>query len=78
MIDHKTSCMNLLDLWIWEEHPLKLHLFHHLKEQITKHKEDLSTVTLRNINGETQTWDLFVATWLGLVQMRHVKGFLIN
>ncbi|KAF6071626.1 GDA1/CD39 (nucleoside phosphatase) family protein [Candida albicans] len=46
------------------------------KEQITKHKEDLSTVTLRNINGETQTWDLFVATWLGFGANQARKRFL--
>ena len=46
------------------------------KEQITKHKEDLSTVTLRNINGETQTWDLFVATWLGFGANEARKRFL--
>ncbi|KAI3403148.2 YND1 [Candida oxycetoniae] len=34
-------------------------------EQIEKHKEDLSSVTIRNINGETQEWNVFVATWLG-------------
>ncbi|CAK9441191.1 uncharacterized protein LODBEIA_P50600 [Lodderomyces beijingensis] len=34
-------------------------------EQIESHKNDLSRVTLRNINGETQDWNVFVATWLG-------------
>ncbi|EMG47073.1 Golgi apyrase [Candida maltosa Xu316] len=46
------------------------------KEQITKHAEDLSKVTLRNINGETQTWDLFVATWLGFGANEARKRFL--
>ncbi|CAH2352596.1 golgi apyrase [[Candida] railenensis] len=34
-------------------------------EEIAKHQDDLSKVTLRNINGETQTWNVFVETWLG-------------
>ncbi|KAI5962096.1 YND1 [Candida pseudojiufengensis] len=35
------------------------------EDQIKKHNNDLSKVLLRNINGQTQTWDVFVATWLG-------------
>ncbi|KAI5962844.1 YND1 [Candida margitis] len=35
------------------------------KGQIEKHNNDLSKVTLRNINGETQKWNVFVETWLG-------------
>lgn len=34
-------------------------------DQIEKHKDDLSKVILRNINGQTQEWNVFVETWLG-------------
>lgn len=34
------------------------------QEEIQKHDEDLSTVVLRNVNGETQNWRVFVETWL--------------
>lgn len=34
-------------------------------EEREKHAEDLLTVALRNINGETQEWRVFVETWLG-------------
>lgn len=34
------------------------------EEEIKKHHDDLSTVTLRNINGQTQEWNVFVQTWL--------------
>lgn len=35
------------------------------EDEIIKHDEDLSTVIIRNINGESQTWRVFVETWLG-------------
>lgn len=35
------------------------------KDQIEKHRDDLSTVTLRNVNGKNQEWNVFVETWLG-------------
>lgn len=34
-------------------------------EERKKHAEDLLTVALRNVNGETQEWRVFVETWLG-------------
>lgn len=34
------------------------------EEEIKKHKEDLSAVSLRNLNGEIQEWNVFVETWL--------------
>lgn len=34
-------------------------------EQIERHREDLSRVTLRTVEGQTVEWNLFVATWLG-------------
>ena len=46
------------------------------KEQIAKHSDDLAKVTLRNINGQTQSWDVFVATWLGFGANEARKRFL--
>lgn len=34
-------------------------------DQIEKHQDDLSTIILRNINGQPQEWKVFVETWLG-------------
>ncbi|CDO93883.1 unnamed protein product [Kluyveromyces dobzhanskii CBS 2104] len=34
-------------------------------EQITRHKEDMHTIYLKNVNGDVQEWDVFVSTWLG-------------
>ena len=34
-------------------------------QEATQHQQDLLQVTLRNVNGETQTWRVFVETWLG-------------
>ncbi|EGW35615.1 uncharacterized protein SPAPADRAFT_69800 [Spathaspora passalidarum NRRL Y-27907] len=45
-------------------------------EQIKKHAEDLAKVTLRNVNGQTQSWDVFVATWLGFGANEARKRFL--
>ncbi|RLV90714.1 Golgi apyrase [Spathaspora sp. JA1] len=44
--------------------------------EIEKHGEDLAKVTIRNINGQTQTWDVFVATWLGFGANEARKRFL--
>ncbi|CAR24325.1 apyrase [Lachancea thermotolerans CBS 6340] len=33
--------------------------------EIEKHDDDISSVILRSLNGETQTWRVFVGTWLG-------------
>lgn len=46
------------------------------EEEITKHDEDLSLVTLRNINGETQQWRVFVETWLGFGANEARKRYL--
>lgn len=46
------------------------------QEEIEKHNEDLSKVTLRNINGETQEWNVFVETWLGFGANEARKRYL--
>ncbi|AGO11779.1 AaceriADR006Wp [[Ashbya] aceris (nom. inval.)] len=33
-------------------------------EEIKKHKEDISTITLKSVNGDAQRWDVFTSTWL--------------
>ena len=45
-------------------------------EERKKHKEDLSQVTIRNVNGDTQKWDLFVETWLGFGANEARKRYL--
>lgn len=45
-------------------------------EDIDKHREDISTVTIRNINGLTQNWDVFVETWLGFGANEARKRYL--
>ncbi|SCU91410.1 LAMI_0E05798g1_1 [Lachancea mirantina] len=35
------------------------------QEEITKHDDDIATVSLKSINGEFQQWRVFVSTWLG-------------
>lgn len=34
-------------------------------DQIEKHRDDLSSIILRNVNGQNQEWSVFVETWLG-------------
>ncbi|SCU89039.1 LADA_0E13366g1_1 [Lachancea dasiensis] len=34
-------------------------------QEVQKHDDDMSTITLRSVNGESQTWRVFVSTWLG-------------
>lgn len=50
-------------------------------EEIKKHDDDLSKVTLRNVDGQTQKWSVFVETWLGFganeARRRYLKQ-LIN
>lgn len=46
------------------------------EQEIEKHDEDLSLVTLRNINGQTQQWRVFVETWLGFGANEARKRYL--
>lgn len=50
------------------------------QEEIEKHDEDLSTVVLRNVDGETQNWRVFVETWLKFganqARSRYLKNVL--
>lgn len=46
------------------------------KSEIEKHRDDISTVYLRNVNGETQQWDVFVSTWLGFGANEARKRYL--
>lgn len=45
-------------------------------EDIEKHREDIARVTIRNINGLTQSWDIFVETWLGFGANEARKRYL--
>lgn len=49
-----------------------------IEEEIRKHDEDLSTVVLRNINGKSQVWRVFVETWLGFGANRARARYLDN
>ncbi|CEP60382.1 apyrase LALA0_S01e09472g [Lachancea lanzarotensis] len=33
--------------------------------EVEKHDDDISTVTLKSVNGDTQNWRVFVSSWLG-------------
>ncbi|GEQ69855.1 hypothetical protein JCM33374_g3530 [Metschnikowia sp. JCM 33374] len=47
-------------------------------DQIEKHDEDLSTVTLRSIDGTPQKWRVFVETWLGFGANQGRSRYLNN
>ncbi|SCW03475.1 LAFE_0G11276g1_1 [Lachancea fermentati] len=50
-------------------------------DEIKTHDDDISTITLKSINGDTQNWRVFVSTWLGFganqARMRYLAQ-LIN
>ncbi|SCV05986.1 LANO_0H19570g1_1 [Lachancea nothofagi CBS 11611] len=48
------------------------------QEEIVKHDDDISTVTLRSINGDTQNWRVFVSTWLGFGANQARKRYLVQ
>lgn len=48
------------------------------REEIVKHRDDISTVYLRNVGGGVQQWDVFVSTWLGFGANEARKRYLKN
>lgn len=46
------------------------------KDEIERHKEDIPTVYLRNVNGDLQEWHVFVGTWLGFGANQARKRYL--
>jgi Golgi apyrase len=46
--------------------------------EIDKHKDDISTLYLRNVDGSLQKWDVFVSTWLGFGANEARKRYLKN
>lgn len=48
------------------------------KAEVTKHKDDLSLVNLRSINGDLQSWNVFVSTWLGFGANQARRRYLKN
>lgn len=46
------------------------------EEDIKKHRDDIALVSLRNVNGLTQKWDVFVETWLGFGANEARKRYL--
>lgn len=47
-------------------------------EEIVKHDEDLMKVVLRNVNGQSQEWRVFVETWLGFGANKARSRYLDN
>ncbi|KAH3669552.1 hypothetical protein WICMUC_004974 [Wickerhamomyces mucosus] len=46
--------------------------------EIEKHNDDISTIYLRNVNGDLQSWRVFVSTWLGFGANESRKRYLRN
>ncbi|CAR27917.1 hypothetical protein ZYGR_0N04040 [Zygosaccharomyces rouxii] len=44
--------------------------------EVEKHRDDITTVYLKSINGEVQKWDVFVSTWLGFGANEARKRYL--
>lgn len=47
-------------------------------DEIAKHKDDITKVTLRSINGDIQEWDVFVSTWLGFGANEARRRYLVQ
>lgn len=45
-------------------------------EEIARHKKYMHTIYLKNVNGDTQEWDVFVSTWLGFGANRARSRYL--
>ncbi|CDR44590.1 CYFA0S15e00320g1_1 [Cyberlindnera fabianii] len=48
------------------------------KSEIEKHRDDISTLYLRSVDGDIQQWDIFVSTWLGFGANEARKRYLKN
>lgn len=48
------------------------------KAEISMHRDDISTLYLRNVDGGLQEWDVFVSTWLGFGANEARKRYLKN
>lgn len=46
------------------------------QSEIERHSEDISTLYLRNVNGDVQEWRVFVSTWLGFGANESRKRYL--
>lgn len=44
--------------------------------EVEKHRNDITTVYLKSVNGEVQKWDVFVSTWLGFGANEARKRYL--
>lgn len=47
-----------------------------LSGEVEKHRDDITTVYLKSVNGEVQQWDVFVSTWLGFGANEARKRYL--
>lgn len=45
-------------------------------EEVVKHRDDIATIYLKNVNGDVQEWDVFVSTWLGFGANQARKRYL--
>ncbi|OWB72375.1 hypothetical protein B5S31_g2083 [[Candida] boidinii] len=52
------------------------------EESVIKHREDLYTLNLRNIDGSSQEWPIFVSTWLGFganeARRRYLRSLVLS
>lgn len=44
--------------------------------EVAKHRDDIATIYLKNVNGDVQQWDVFVSTWLGFGANQARKRYL--
>lgn len=47
-------------------------------DEITKHKNDIHTIYLKNVNGDLQEWDVFVDSWLGFGANKARSRYLVQ
>lgn len=46
--------------------------------EVSKHKDDISTVYLKSVNGDIQEWSVFVSTWLGFGANEARRRYLVQ